>query len=142
MVKGFLKQNIVEEDEIKVYPTTKFRDEKGELLAFKLKPITQDQAEHIKEGCIETIVDNNNVFVGKQVNYDKYIKRVILASITQPDLTDKELQQSYGVDKADKLLDQMLNFAERAKFEAQVSKKLGLNEEALLADAKLEAKNE
>ena len=45
----------------------------------------------------------------EKLNTSKYISRLIVASVVEPDLNNKELQDSYGVMSAEELIKEMID---------------------------------
>ena len=94
----FMKQNKIEKENTK-YPATKsLCDEKGNPLEWTIKPLTTKENENIRDNCmIEVPVPGKPNMFRPKLNTSKYIVKMICASVVEPNLYDKELQDSYNV---------------------------------------------
>lgn len=139
-IKAFLKP--VEEEEFTVYPSNRYKEEDGTLAGFKIRPIDCDAADQIKENCYEPVVDpQTKQVLGRELNTEKYTEGLLVASIVDPDLHDKDLQEKFGTKAPVKIFRKMLNFAERNRFFAQAGEKMALNENETINSAEIDAKN-
>lgn len=106
----FMKKNkIVKEN--KFYPVTKsLVDEKGEPLLWEIKALTTKENDAIRDDCmIEVPIPGKpNVYRGK-LNTSKYIAKMLCACVVEPELHNKELQDSYGVMTPEELLKEMVD---------------------------------
>ncbi len=106
----FLAKNAKREN-MRVKVSERFVDEAGEPLLWELAPVTAgDMEELLREA-------------GEQVRYDEVMLRLLTRAVRFPDLQDAELQDSYGVMGAERLLLEMLSPGEfralQAAFEQQ-----------------------
>lgn len=106
----FLAKNAKRENKW-VRVSERFVDEAGEPLLWELAPVTAgDMEELLREA-------------GEQVRYDEVLLRLLVRAVRFPDLQDAELQDSYGVMGAERLLLEMLSPGEfralQAAFEQQ-----------------------
>jgi hypothetical protein len=108
-LQAFLAQN-VERDEVVTYiASPRFKDEKGQPIAWKLQPLTSETDESIRKACTKQVpVQGKRGVYTKETDYDKYLGKLVVACITFPDLNSQELQDSYKVLGADALLKVML----------------------------------
>lgn len=95
----FMKKNKKEKANIKYAATKSLCDENGNPLKWELKPLTSSDAEKIREACTED----------GRLKFWKYRTRVITACVVCPDLSDAELQDSYGVVSEEALLKAMVD---------------------------------
>lgn len=106
----FMKANkIVKENT--TYPATKsLVDENGNPLLWTIKPLTTAENENIRESCMMDVpvVGKPNMYRPK-LNTTKYIAKMVAASIAEPNLYDKGLQDSYGVMTPEDLLKEMVD---------------------------------
>lgn len=134
----FLKGN-KKEKKNGFFPATKsLCDEKGEPLMWEIRPITTKENEILRDECMEQrIIAGMGATV--EVNYRKYIARMMCECIVFPDLNSKELQDSYGVKKPEDLLQEMIDDpGEYNEFAAFIQEYNGFDEPVDLKD---EAKN-
>ncbi|ABX43313.1 phage tail assembly chaperone [Lachnoclostridium phytofermentans] len=106
----FMKQNKVQKENT-TYPATKsLTDEKGNPLLWSIKPLTTRENDAIREDCTMDVpvTGKPNMFRPK-VNTSKYIAKMICAAVIEPNLNDKELQDSYGVMTPEELLKEMVD---------------------------------
>ena len=101
----FMKQNKVKKENVEYVATKSLIDQNGEPLIWTLKPLTTKENDAIRDDCTKEvpIPGKSNVFRQK-LNTSKYIAKMICASVVEPNLNDKELQDSYGVMGTEELL--------------------------------------
>ena len=86
-------------------PTKSLCDEDGKPLEWEFRHITSGENESIREECtIEGQVKGKPNLYRPRVQTGKYIRKMIVESVVVPDLLDRELQNSYGVERAEDLL--------------------------------------
>ena len=106
----FMKKNKIAKEN-KTYAATKsLVDENGNPLLWTIRALTTKENDAIRDECmIEVPVTGKpNVFRGKLLT-SKYIAKMLCACIVEPNLYDKELQDSYGVMTPDDLLKEMID---------------------------------
>lgn len=103
-LKAFFKENQKKQTNVKYAASEAFLDEHGKPIEWELKALSSKQADAIREAC--TNIDPR----GKKVTVDsaKYNRMMAAACTVYPDLSDKELQDSYGVVDAGELLQELL----------------------------------
>ena len=106
----FMKSNKVARANT-TYPATKsLVDENGKPLEWTIKPLTTTENENIRESCmIDVQVTGKPNMYRPKLNTSKYIAKMVAASIVEPNLYDKELQNSYGVMTPEDLLKEMVD---------------------------------
>ena len=93
------------------FPATKsLVDENGEPLLWTIKPLTTAENEKIRDDCMVDVpvTGKPNMFRPK-LNTSKYIAKMICACVVEPNLYDKELQDSYGAMTPEELLKEMID---------------------------------
>ncbi len=86
-------------------PTKSLLDDNGKPLKWEFRHITSQENEEIRDECtIEVQVTGKPNVYRPRVQTGKYIRKMIAQSVVMPDLYDKELLESYGVDKPENLL--------------------------------------
>ena len=137
----FMKTNKVVRENT-TYPATKsLVDENGKPLEWVIKPLTTAENEAIRESCMTEVqvTGKPNMFRPK-LNTSKYIAKMVVASVLEPDLYDSNLQDSYGVKTPEELLQEMVDDpGEYNDFVAFVQNFNGFN--TTLEDKVEEAKN-
>lgn len=79
------------------------KDENGNIVKWKLKPLSTKEEEEIREETTENI--NGSL----RLNMNKYIEKLITASVVYPNLYDASLQDSYHCKTPEELLKQIVN---------------------------------
>ncbi|MEF2964933.1 phage portal protein [Paenibacillus sp. M1] len=102
----FFAQNVVSEITQEAIISTRFKDEAGQPVPWKLRSMTEEENEAIRKSAQRKIKEKGIVTL--DTNSDEYLAKLVVASVVFPDLKDAELQKSYGVLGADQLLRKML----------------------------------
>lgn len=125
----FLKGNKVKKENTTYAATASLLDEKGKPLLWTIRPISTKETEDIRESCmIDVQVVGKPGQFRQKINSSKYMAKIIAASVVEPDLHDKELQDSYGVMNPEDLLLEMVDDpGEYTDFIAFIQKFSGLN---------------
>lgn len=106
----FLKQNKKMKENTTYKATKSLTDEKGNPLDWIIKPISTKENDVIRDECVTEIPVKGKVGVYRQkLNTSKYIAKLIVASVVEPNLYDKELQDSYSVMSAEDLIKEMID---------------------------------
>ena len=114
-LEAFLKQNKKEQKTI-LYPASEsFVDENGRPMMWKLRPLGTLEAENIRKQCRQ---------YGKggivKVDTDRFNREIAVKCTVEPNLNDKQLQDSYGVMGAEDLIAEMLD--KDGEYQAYVKK--------------------
>lgn len=106
----FMKQNKIKKENTTFAPTKSLLDENGEPIKFIIKPLTTKENEDIRESCTVDIpvTGKPNIFRPK-LNTSKYLAKMLCSCIIEPNLFDKELQDSYGVMTPEDLIREMID---------------------------------
>lgn len=106
----FMKANKTERKNEMYAPTKSLCDENGTPLEWEFRHITSKENEGLREDCtIDVPVTGKPNMFRPKVQFSKYIRKMIAASVVMPDLYDKELQDSYGVTTPEELLIAMVD---------------------------------
>ncbi len=105
-----MKQNKTKKENTTYVATKSLVDENGEPLEWTIRSISTKENNEIREECTREVqvTGKPNMFRPK-VDTSKYIAKMICASIVEPNLNDKELQDSYGVMKPEDLIMEMVD---------------------------------
>lgn len=99
----FFKENRSERD-FYFYPVcSDIKDDKGEAVKWKMRPLSTSEEEEIREYATEAV--NGSI----RLNTKKYITDLITASVVYPNLYDASLQDSYGCKTPGELLKKIVN---------------------------------
>ena len=111
-LKLFLKENKKEKGIAEYAATKSLCDEKGEPLKWKIRSVPTKEYEDIREACTREVQVTGKPGVYRQkFESSKFLARLICASVVEPDLYDKDLQDSYGVMTPEELIQQMVDDA-------------------------------
>lgn len=136
-----MKKNKIVKENATFAATKSLLDENGNPLLWVIKPLTTKENDAIREECmIDVPVKGKPNMFRPKLNTSKYIGKMICACVVEPNLYDKELQDSYGVMTPDELLKEMVDDpGEYNDFAAFVQNFNGFN--TTLEDKVEEAKN-
>lgn len=137
----FLKDNKIKKENTTYAATKSLVDEKGKPLLWTIKPLTTKENDAIRDECtIEVPIKGRTGAYREKLNISKYMAKLIVASVVEPDLNNKELQDSYGVMGAEDLIKEMIdNAGEYNAFAEFIQKFNGFTE--TIQDEVDEAKN-
>lgn len=105
-LQSFFAQNVVSEITEEVIISDRFKDESGKSIPWKLRSMTEEENEDIRKSSQRKVKDKGMVTV--ETNSDEYMAKLVVSSVVFPNLKDAELQKSYNVLGAEKLLRKML----------------------------------
>ncbi len=137
----FMKVNKIQRMNTTYAATKSLTDEDGNPLLWTIKPLSTKENESIRDECmIDVPVKGKPNMFKPKLNTSKYLAKMLCACIVEPNLYDKELQDSYEVTSPESLLQAMVdNPAEYQDFAAFVQNFNGFN--TTLEDKVEEAKN-
>ena len=106
----FLKQNKIAKQNTTYAATKTLTDENGNPLLWTIKPLTTKEDEDIRDECmIEVPVKGKPNLFRPRLNTSKYLAKMLCSCVIEPNLYDKELQDSYGVMTPEDLIREMVN---------------------------------
>lgn len=137
----FMKANKITKEDTTFAPTKSLVDENGEPLLWTIKHLSTKENDNIRDDCMmEVPVKGKPNVYRPKLNTSKYIAKMICACVVEPNLYDKDLQDSYGVMTPEDLLKEMVDDpGEYQTFAAFVQDFNGFN--TTLEDKVEEAKN-
>lgn len=101
----FMKSNKIEKKNGFYAPTRSLCDESGKPLEWEFRHITSKENDGLRDECtIDVPVTGKPNMFRPKVQYNKYMQKMVTASVVMPDLYDRELQDSYGVATPEELL--------------------------------------
>lgn len=109
-VNLFLKEN-KKQRENATFPATKsLVDEKDKPVLWTIKPITTKENDKIRDECTKEVPINGKRGGYKlKVDTTAYLKKLICASVVEPNLHDKTIQDSYGVMSPEDLIVEIID---------------------------------
>ncbi|WP_305067030.1 phage tail assembly chaperone [Lactobacillus intestinalis] len=106
----FMKQSKILKENTTYAPTKSLLDEHGEPVKFTIRALTTKENEKIKEVCtIDVPVKGKPNVFRQRLDSNKYISKIICACVIEPNLLDKDLQDSYGVYTPEELIQEMID---------------------------------
>lgn len=109
-LKRFLKENKIQKENTTFAATKSILDEDGKPVLWVIKPLTTKENDNLREDCtVEIPVKGKPNMFRPKLNTSKYIAKMIVGSVVEPSLYDKELQDSYGVMTAEDLLKEIVD---------------------------------
>lgn len=142
-VNLWIKKNCVESEEIKVVLSQRWRDpETGKPLEWTLKPLTAKETDEIQRECMESRYDPRTNSTVRELNSINYINALAAKTIIDPDLSNKETQESMGTTGSMvDTMNAMLEPAEKDELILKINEIYKLNRD-LIREAADDAKNE
>ncbi|MBE6070057.1 MAG: phage portal protein [Clostridium lundense] len=136
----FFAENVQKEELVEVVVSKRFKDKEGNPIPWKLACITSDEDEAIRKSCTKKVpvVGKKGVYT-PETDFDSYLGKLAAKCVKFPELSNAELQNSYGVMGADNLLKKMLKPGEYQDLLKKVQEVNGFD--TTLEDDCLEAKN-
>lgn len=103
----FFKENVKPAINEKIKISDRFTDEKGNILEWEIRAISNDLDDKLRNDCTEQVKIKKGVYTPK-LNTQKYLRKFAAYTVVYPNLNDAELQNSYGVMSAEELISEML----------------------------------
>ena len=106
-LRVFFKQD--REEKTTEYPASKlFKDEKGNIIKWKIRKPTVEELEEIRSNSF-TMKFNGGDRPQAVFDNKKYQHKLVVASVVEPNLHNAELLKSYGKSKAEELVPNMFD---------------------------------
>lgn len=106
----FMKKNKILKENTTYIATKSLVDEKGNPLLWTIKPLTTKENENMRDECmIEVPIKGKLNMYRPKLNTSKYLAKMLVASVVEPNLYDKELQDSYEVMTPEDLIQAMVD---------------------------------
>ena len=138
-LSAFMRPNVAEIKNASFAPSPRFVGEDGKPVEWEIRCISADEYARIRSSCIRQVP-----VIGKKGQYTQQLDtytfqaKVAAACTVFPDLTNAELQDSWGVTKPEDLVGTMLIGGEFDDYITEVFEVNGFKDEPELVD---EAKN-
>jgi hypothetical protein len=134
-LKAFLQPSVAGVTK-EVIISNRFKDEKGKVVPFVIKSISQKENEQIARMSRETVKVGGALT--ERLNNFLYTKRLVLACVQEPDFRDKELCEHYGTEDPLEVPSQMLSIGEYNRLSEAILELNGMKDQE---DELEEAKN-
>lgn len=120
-LSAFLSQNAVKVETIKHPVSKRFLDADGKPMLWEIGCITSDEDESLRKANTKRIaVPGRRGQYTPETDFNAYLGQLAVRCTVFPNLQDVELQNSYGVMGADKLLKTMLTPGEYTNYLSKV----------------------
>lgn len=136
----FLKKNKKVKDNT-TFPVTKsLTDDNGKTLLWLIRPVSTSENDALRDECtIDVQIPGKPGMYRPKLQSSKYIAKLLANSVVEPNLHDKDLQDSYGAMTPEELIKEMVDDpGEYSDFTAFVQKFNGFTN---MEDKVSEAKN-
>lgn len=137
-LQAFFAQN-VNAGVTEAFPVSeRFKDKEGKAIPWKLRTLSEEENEEIRKSATKRTKVKKNLYI-PEVDQNEYMAKLAAESVVFPNLKDAELQKSYGVIGADKLVKKMLLAGEYGALLEKVQEMNGFDKD--INDLKEEVKN-
>lgn len=127
-LSAFLKQNALENENVKFAASKRFVDESGKPVEWEICGITSEEDEDIRKACTRKVqVPGKKGQFTPETDYNAYLGKLAARCTVYPNLNNAELQNSYGCMGADSLLKTMLKPGEYAEYLAKIQEVNGFD---------------
>lgn len=127
-LSAFLKQNALENENVKFVASKRFIDDSGKPVEWEICGITSEEDEAIRKACTRKVqVPGKKGQYTPETDYNAYLGKLAARCTIFPNLNNAELQNSYGCMGADSLLKTMLKPGEYADYLAKIQEVNGFD---------------
>lgn len=123
-LSAFLHPVAVQEEK-EIVISSRFQDEKGEPVPFKIRSLTQEENDRITKQATRQIKVNGQPL--DKLDSGDYSRRVIVAATVEPDFQSKEMCDAYGVLDPLQVPGKMLLAGEFSKLARAIAELSGFN---------------
>ncbi len=106
--RAFMAENAVRYNEARYVVSQRFKDEKGEPIAWRFRILSEDENSKLLAQCRRRVTDIKTRQTTVETDSDKYNDLLIQSCVIYPNLNDEALQESYGAVGAAELARKML----------------------------------
>ncbi len=134
-LQAFLKPAVAQGVE-EVYISTRFQDENGDPVPFKIRALSQEENESLNKQAKRQRKVNGRT--EESLDAAEFVRRVVVAGTVEPDFKSTQLCEAYGVLDPQHLPGKMLLAGEYSKLSAAIMRASGFDDNATAED---DAKN-
>lgn len=138
-LSAFLAQNAIEVENEKYIISDRFLDEKGNPIPWELRAIDEELNESLRKSCTKQERDKKTRNITEKTDHQLYLTKLIVECVVFPNLKDAQLQESYGVLGAERLIKKMLTSGEYSELLEKVLEVNGFDKD--MDELVVEAKN-
>lgn len=106
-------------EEKEVVISNRFVDEKGNPVPFKIRAITQEENDEIIKKSTRRVKENGQTV--ERLDNAEFSRRMVVTATVEPDFTQKEMCEAYGVIDPTMVPGKMLLSGEYAKLMKEIS---------------------
>lgn len=106
-LQAFFAQNAEAEITEQFVVSERFKGKDGKPIPWVFRSITEAENEECRKAATKRVKGKNGAYI-PEVDYNDYVAKMVVASVSFPNLKDADLQKSYGVLGAETLLRKML----------------------------------
>lgn len=106
-------------EEKEVVISNRFVDEKGVVVPFKIRAITQEENDEIIKKSTRRVKENGQTV--ERLDNVEFSRRMVVTATVEPDFTQKEMCEAYGVIDPTMVPGKMLLSGEYAKLMKEIS---------------------
>lgn len=119
----------------KVFISKRFKDEKGNVIPFIIRAVTQSEAAALRKKATKTYRSRTGELI-TDFNADAFSAGLIIAGTVQPDFQATDLCEAYGVLTGDQVIGKMLLAGEYQALSDAIAKLSGMDNNDLREEAK------
>ena len=106
----FLKKNKKIKENTTFPVTRSLADEEGKPLLWTIRPVSTSENDALRDECmIDVQIPGKPGMYRPKLQSSKYIAKLLATSVVEPNLHDKDLQDSYGAMTPEELLKEMVD---------------------------------
>lgn len=106
----FLKDNKKKKQNTTFPATKSLCDEEGNALGWVIRPLSTKENEMLRDECTKNVpIRGKKGQYRQDLDTWKYLAKMICACVVEPDLNNKDLQDSYGVRTPEELVKEMID---------------------------------
>lgn len=127
-ISYFYKENKKETESINYIASENFCDQDGNPIPWKIRPVTAKEEDTIRRNCTDRKTDRRTGVINETFDDTRYAQALTVQGIEFPNLFDKGLQKTYGVNSATGVLQEMLTSGEFQSLALKVIEVSGLSD--------------
>jgi hypothetical protein len=127
-LSAFYAQNAAVETTEDFVVSPRFKDKDGKAIPWKLRSITEEENKELRKAATKRTKGKYGQFTS-EMDANEYMAKMVVASVSYPDLKNAELQKSYGVLGSEILLRKMLLPGEFSALSEQVQTLNGFDQD-------------
>ncbi|WP_353106262.1 phage tail assembly chaperone [Acetoanaerobium noterae] len=111
--EAFMKQNALQKENEEIVISDRFKNPDGSNAKWIIRPLGSEEHSKLRSECLS--IEGKGRKTIQKFDQQKYMCKLAVSGVVEPDLHNKELQDSYGVMGAESLINKMLYAGELDK---------------------------